>query len=85
LSVLINEWISLGYNVLVTGDHGMNDDGMHGGTTPNVREVPLFLIRPNTPGLGDTQKVISQLQLAPTICTLLGLPIPETMKHDSLI
>ena len=85
LSVLISEWMSLGYNILVTGDHGMNDDAMHGGTTPNVREVPLFLLRADTPGLGDTQEIVSQLQIAPTICKLLGLPIPGTMKHDSLI
>jgi predicted AlkP superfamily pyrophosphatase or phosphodiesterase len=85
MSALIAEWRERGYNVLVTGDHGINDDRLHGGTTPDVREVPLFLIRPGIPGARDTQEVISQLQIAPTICTLLGLAIPETMIHPSIL
>ena len=63
----------------------MNSDGLHGGTTPDVREVPLFLIQPGTPGAGDTNEVISQLQIAPTVCTLLGVAIPESMKHPSIV
>ena len=43
-----------GYNILVTGDHGLNADKLHGGTTLDVREVPLFLIRPGISGAGDT-------------------------------
>ncbi|MBC8503551.1 MAG: alkaline phosphatase family protein [Chloroflexi bacterium] len=84
LSGLIPEWMGRGYNILITGDHGMNVDKMHGGTTPDVREVPLFVIRPGTSGRGNTNEVVSQLQLAPTICKLLGIPIPETMKHPPL-
>ena len=85
LANLIPEWMEGGYNVLVTGDHGMNADGMHGGATPDVREVPLFLIRPGVPGEGDTGEVISQLQIAPTVCKLLGIPIPETMKQPPIV
>ena len=85
LSNLIPEWMERGYNILVTGDHGMNIDKMHGGTTPDVREVPLFVIRPGTPGRGNTNEVVSQLQLAPTICKLLGIPVPETMKHPAIV
>jgi len=85
LSGYISEWMSLGYNILVTGDHGMNDDGLHGGTTPNVREVPLYLMGASIDGLGDTQEIVSQLQIAPTICKLLGLPIPGTMPHPSIL
>ncbi|OQY31073.1 MAG: hypothetical protein B6I38_06360 [Anaerolineaceae bacterium 4572_5.1] len=84
LANIIPEWMERGYNILITGDHGMNTDGMHGGTTPDVREVPLFLIQPDVPGEGDTGETISQLQIAPTVCNLLGVPIPETMKHEPL-
>jgi predicted AlkP superfamily pyrophosphatase or phosphodiesterase len=80
LSNLIPEWLSLGYAVMVTGDHGINDDGTHGGTTADVRRVPLYIVRPGTWGQGDTQTVLSQLQIAPTICHLLEIPVPETMK-----
>jgi len=85
MSALIAEWIQHGYNVLVTGDHGMNADHLHGGTTPEVREVPLYLIRPGTPGAGDTGEELSQLQIAPTILSLLDLDIPDSMKHPSII
>jgi len=82
---LIPEWMERGYNILVTGDHGMNADGKHGGTTPEMRQVPLYLIRPGIPGQGDTGEVLSQLQIAPTVCKLLGIPIPETMIHPPII
>lgn len=85
LAKLIPEWMERGYNILVTGDHGMNADGMHGGTNPDVREVPLYLVRPGVPGEGDTGEVLSQLQIAPTVCKLLGIPIPETMKQPSIV
>lgn len=84
LASYITEWLGAGYNVLLTGDHGMNADGYHGGTTPDVREVPLYVIRPDGPGKGDTKQVISQLRIAPTLCKLLGVPIPETMKQPPL-
>jgi predicted AlkP superfamily pyrophosphatase or phosphodiesterase len=85
LANLIPEWMEGGYNILVTGDHGMNADHGHGGTTHDVREVPLYLIRPGVPGAGDTGEVLSQLQIAPTVCKLLGIPIPETMKQPSIV
>ncbi len=85
MSALIGEWSERGYNILVTGDHGMNPDGLHGGTTPELREVPLFLIRPGTPGVGDTSETISQLQIAPTVCDLLGLATPNSMVGRSII
>jgi predicted AlkP superfamily pyrophosphatase or phosphodiesterase len=81
LSGLIVEWLERGYNILVTGDHGINADKAHGGTLPDVREVPLFLIRADGYGKGDTGEVLSQLQIAPTVCRLLDFRIPETMKY----
>lgn len=80
LANLVPEWLGRGYNVLVSGDHGMNPDGAHGGTTDEVRQVPLFLIRPGSTGAGDSGETLSMLQIAPTVLRLLGLPIPETMK-----
>ena len=85
LAPYLAEWMERGYHILVTSDHGINADGLHGGTTPDVREVPLYLIRCGATGNGDTHEVISQLQIAPTICKLLGLEIPKTMKAAALI
>jgi predicted AlkP superfamily pyrophosphatase or phosphodiesterase len=84
LSGYISEWMLLGYNILITGDHGMNDDGLHGGTTLQVREVPLYIMGTDLTGLGDTREVISMLQLAPTISKLLGLPPIGSMTHLSI-
>jgi predicted AlkP superfamily pyrophosphatase or phosphodiesterase len=85
LATYLFEWMDRGYNILVTAYHGMNADRLHGGTTPDLREVPLFLILPGTAGMGDTRKTISQLQIAPTICKLLGIPVPGTMKMAALV
>lgn len=85
LSGLVSEWIEHGYTILVTGDHGINADHLHGGTTPEQRNVPLYLIRPGIQGLGNTSQVLSQLQIAPTICTLLDVPIPSTMTAASIV
>jgi predicted AlkP superfamily pyrophosphatase or phosphodiesterase len=84
LANLIPEWLEAGYTVMVTGDHGMNKDKMHGGSMADVRNVPLYLIKPDGKGLGNTKETISQLRIAPTVCHLLGVPIPETMKHAPL-
>lgn len=85
LSALIAEWVQRDYAVLVTGDHGINADKLHGGTTPEVRQVPLYLVKPGIPGLGDTGETISQLQIAPTILKLLDLEIPASMKHAPIV
>jgi predicted AlkP superfamily pyrophosphatase or phosphodiesterase len=85
LAPLIVEWQEKGYTILVTGDHGINKDGSHGGTTPEQREVPLFIVQPNGAGKGNTGEVVSHLQIAPTILNLLGVSIPETMKSPPLL
>lgn len=84
LAPFIQEWMQREYTIFVTGDHGINKDGAHGGTTPEQRTVPFFVIQPKGQGRGDTGKTISQLQIAPTILKLLDIPIPETMKQKPL-
>jgi predicted AlkP superfamily pyrophosphatase or phosphodiesterase len=84
LANLVPEWLQRGYAVLVTGDHGMSADHSHGGTTADVRMVPLYVLPPAGGGEGNTRETVSQLQVAPTILTLLGLPVPDTMKHPPI-
>ena len=84
LSPLLMEWRERGYTIFVTGDHGINADGNHGGTTPEQRDVPFYVIQPSAEGRGDTGQVISHLQIAPTILDLLQVSIPATMKHPPL-
>lgn len=71
-------WIRAGYQVLITADHGMNADCNHGGTLPDVREVPLFGI--GTHFTPETYfEGLPQLAIAPMICQLLLLPFGENM------
>jgi len=84
LAPLLMEWKENGYTILITGDHGINQDGGHGGTTPEQREVPLFVIQPNGQGKGNTGEIASHMQIAPTILKVLDIPIPSSMKMASL-
>lgn len=64
-------WINQNYQIIVTADHGMNADKTHGSSSEKEREVPMWII-------GDLfntvdKREISQLQIAPIICTVLGL------------
>lgn len=84
LGPLSVEWRERGYTILVTGDHGINSDGHYGGTTPEQREVPLYIIPPDGQGKGDTNETVSHLHIAPTILKLLEIPIPPSMKLTPL-
>jgi predicted AlkP superfamily pyrophosphatase or phosphodiesterase len=84
LGTVFMEWRERGYTLLITGDHGINSDGHHGGTTPEQREVPLFIIHPDGQGKGDTGETVSHLNIAPTILKLLDIPIPSSMKMKPL-
>jgi len=85
LAPRIMEWVELGYTVFVTGDHGVNKDGNHGGAESGQREVPFIAIQPSRRGRGETGEIISHLQVAPTVLSLLDIPIPSTMRHRPLL
>jgi predicted AlkP superfamily pyrophosphatase or phosphodiesterase len=74
LAPLLMEWKENGYTILITGDHGINQDGGHGGTTPEQREVPLFIIQPDSQGKGNTNEIVSHMQIAPTVLKVLDVP-----------
>ncbi|HDH02849.1 MAG TPA: alkaline phosphatase family protein, partial [Actinobacteria bacterium] len=67
LARAVPAWLDLGYSVLVTADHGHDAHKQHGGTTDDVRNVPLYAIRPDGSGLGIQDQQASQLQVAPTV------------------
>ncbi|GAB4365865.1 MAG: alkaline phosphatase family protein [Elainellaceae cyanobacterium] len=72
-------WMDAGYHILVTADHGMNADANHGGTSPDVREVPLFCIG-NAFTPGTHLEGLSQLAITPMLCQLLSLPPGPNMQ-----
>ncbi len=74
------------YTVLLTADHGNADYAINEDGTPNtahtVNLVPLFLINGN----GNSTLHAGKLgDIAPTILSLMGLPIPTEMTGNILI
>lgn len=75
LARAIPVWRDLGYDLIVTADHGMTEDHWHGGTTPMATEVPFYLFS-DVPG-PDGDAILSQLGIAATVLKLLGVPLPD--------
>lgn len=73
ISQFMSGWLSAGYQVVITADHGMTGLGLHNGNTGKQREVPLYLISPKVkPGDFSGQRV-DQLFVAPLLCRLLSI------------
>ena len=78
LAPFIHQWRDMGYEIIVTADHGQDERGHHGGCGPLQQDSALYYFGPATGP--DRETVIDQLQLAPTILSRLGAPIPSTME-----
>lgn len=67
--------------ILVTGDHGMTTAGNHGGSSELEVMTPLILIPTRGWTLDSWQMAVpvtvAQVDVAPTLSLLLGLPIPK--------
>lgn len=83
LAMAIPAWLDLGYSVLVTSDHGHDEHKYHGGTVDEVRNVPVYTIRPSGTGRGRQDAMLSHLQVAPTLCRALGVEPAATMQAQS--
>jgi predicted AlkP superfamily pyrophosphatase or phosphodiesterase len=83
LAQYIPIWRQADYQILITADHGMNEDGQHGGTAANVRTVPLFCMGQC---LDPTEyhEPLPQLSIAPLICSMLSIPPSEKMAQFAL-
>ncbi|KAF3925648.1 hypothetical protein ABW21_db0208044 [Orbilia brochopaga] len=75
---------------VLVGDHGMNDGGGHGGSSAGETSSALVFMSPKLKALKSDRKApeqptdefryyrhIEQSDVAPTLATLLGLPIPK--------
>ncbi|MGX6972667.1 alkaline phosphatase family protein [Vagococcus lutrae] len=71
LAYFIPIWYELGYKIIVTSDHGMDEFGLHGGNQSNHRRVPLFIINEDFPELKET--IFSQLKVRSLIENMLGI------------
>ena len=83
---VVNTGLANGYTIFLTADHGNSDFLVNEDGSPNtahtLNPVPLFIIDKDWKGgimagkLGD---------IAPTILTIMGLPIPREMTGEILI
>lgn len=76
--------------LVVCGDHGMNDAGNHGASSPGETSPALVFVSPKlkeiSPGFEspifpkaefEYYSMVEQSDLAPTIAALLGFPVPK--------
>ncbi len=84
ISRYIDDWSTNHYDIFIGSDHGMNSDGQHGGSADELRCTPLYYIPYHQKGKGWSEETYSQLAIAPTILSLMGLPVPETMQTSPI-
>lgn len=78
LAPFIPRWLAMGYEVIVTADHGQDARGHHGGRDTLQQDSALYYFGPAEGAAPST--LLDQLQLAPTILRRLGVPVPPTMQ-----
>lgn len=84
LSNFIPIWKEMGYDIIITADHGMNTIGQHNGKDNSERKVPLYIIS-NQVEKGDfRQSTINQLEIAPLCCQLMGIKKSIKMKDITI-
>lgn len=79
----VPKWREMGYDLIITADHGQDARGHHGGHDPLQQEFALYYF-------GDANycggaEMLSQLQLAPTVLNLMGAELPPTMQHSPFL
>ena len=71
------------YTVLITADHG-GHDRCHGSDMPEDMTIPMMFVgKEFTPG--KALERVSILDLAPTIATMMNVPIPREWEGRSLV
>jgi predicted AlkP superfamily pyrophosphatase or phosphodiesterase len=78
LAGFLPTWREMGYEVIVTADHGQSDRGHHGGTGEDQTDFALYYFGTAEGPAPDV--LLDQLQLAPTVLARMGIASPETMK-----
>ena len=78
LAPFIHKWRDMGYEIIVTADHGQTQRGHHGGHEPAQQDFALYYFGSAQGPAPDT--LLDQLALAPTILRRLGVPVPATMQ-----
>lgn len=72
LATFIPKWIQMGYQVVVVSDHGMDEWGIHGGTTFDHRATSMFVISDKIKK-GFREEIIGHLDISDFLLYLLGI------------
>jgi len=81
LSNYISQWREDGYQIIITSDHGMNNDNSHGGILAKERDVPLFTIGN---AFSSLPTEIAQTQICGLVCELLNLKHQKSFPSEVL-
>jgi 2,3-bisphosphoglycerate-independent phosphoglycerate mutase len=83
---VVNEGLANGYTIFLTADHGNSDYMINEDGTPNtahtLNPVPFFIIDPEWKGTIHPGKLAD---IAPTILTMMKIPVPAEMTGNILI
>ena len=82
LSDILPFWLSQGYQILITADHGMNVDHSHGGTLPEEMAVPLWVFGAS---FSKQAALPQQTDLCGICCDLLGVPHQKPSCQDLFV
>ncbi len=74
-------WLDDGYTLFITGDHGTNARGYHGGADLELRAVPLYIVGSRIFAHGRFDLVLEQPEIASLVCGELGLDPTSTMHN----
>ncbi len=84
---LVEEGLENDYHFLITADHGNSDKMVNPDGSPNTAHttnpVPLFYVSNNKESLNLQDGILADL--APTILSIMGLPIPDVMTGKVLL
>ncbi len=83
LSDYLPQWIDAGYQILITADHGMNNDRSHGGSLPEEQQVPLYAIGSRFSHQATCTP--SQTDLCGIMCELLGITVHNKSLCEGLL
>lgn len=83
LAAFLPRWRKRGYEVIVTADHGQTNRGHHGGRDDDMQDVAFYWFGGGEGPSPDT--LLDQLQLAPTVLSRLGLPVPPSMAAEAFL
>lgn len=82
MSDYLPTWLDEGYQIIITADHGMDDDGNHCGSADIETLVPFFVFGSAFSLCSSAE--IQQTEICGTVCQLLGVTHDKPFSHTLL-